>query len=302
MLRLTFLSVIGVGSILIVDVAFADSIRLIAIGYEREFTHIDSKIGEVPPTHQNLPFRMQALAWSPDGRLFAGGEEGQLYTLDPATGEVTSETATRIEIRGMAFALDGILYATSRDTLYQLDPSTGEHTRIAGLHGDGDSAQGLDFSPGGELYAITPYQQGRGSHQLMRLDITSGELHEIGHVVLGSHPNQSIAFTPDGRLFAVGDPFFAELNPEDATIISELPLNGDYRGLALAQGPSPPVGDLNCDLFVNAFDIEPFIVALFEPENYPVLYPDCDINLGDINGDGSIDPLDIEPFLNLLFP
>ena len=68
-------------------------------------------------------------------------------------------------------------------------------------------------------------------------------------------------------------------------------------------GGVPPAcpGDLNCDGAVNALDIEPFLVALFDPEQYPVEYPNCDINNGDINGDGSIDALDIEPFLVLLF-
>ena len=61
-------------------------------------------------------------------------------------------------------------------------------------------------------------------------------------------------------------------------------------------------GDLNCDGQIDAFDIEPFLVALFDPKGYPGQYPDCDINLADINGDGSIDAFDIEPFIDLLFP
>ena len=61
-------------------------------------------------------------------------------------------------------------------------------------------------------------------------------------------------------------------------------------------------GDLNCDRSINALDIEPFLVALFDPESYAGQYPDCDINLADINGDGRIDALDIEGFLGLLFP
>jgi hypothetical protein len=60
-------------------------------------------------------------------------------------------------------------------------------------------------------------------------------------------------------------------------------------------------GDLNCDGVMNAFDIEPFLLALFNPEEYAIQFPDCDINLADINGDGSIDAFDIEPFLELLF-
>ena len=64
----------------------------------------------------------------------------------------------------------------------------------------------------------------------------------------------------------------------------------------------PVPGDLNCDTIVNAFDIEPFIVALFDAESYSDLFPDCNINRADINGDGNIDAFDIEPFLRLLFP
>ena len=60
-------------------------------------------------------------------------------------------------------------------------------------------------------------------------------------------------------------------------------------------------GDLNCDGEINAFDIEPFLVALFDPDDYAIQYPDCNINNADTNGDGSIDAFDIESFLELLF-
>ena len=62
-----------------------------------------------------------------------------------------------------------------------------------------------------------------------------------------------------------------------------------------------PVGDLNCDCSVNAFDIEPFILALFDAKSYKAAYPDCDVTLGDINGDGVTNAFDIEPFIELLF-
>ena len=41
---------------------------------------------------------------------------------------------------------------------------------------------------------------------------------------------------------------------------------------------------------------------MFDPDEYAIQFPDCDIDLADINGDGSIDALDIEGFLGLLFP
>ena len=60
-------------------------------------------------------------------------------------------------------------------------------------------------------------------------------------------------------------------------------------------------GDLNCDCALDAFDIEPFIVALFDPGRYDKLYPTCDIDLADINADGAVNAFDIEPFIELLF-
>jgi endonuclease/exonuclease/phosphatase family metal-dependent hydrolase len=65
---------------------------------------------------------------------------------------------------------------------------------------------------------------------------------------------------------------------------------------------APPFepGDMNCDGTINTLDIEPFVLALTEPNAYELNYPDCDINLADINSDGVINTLDIEAFIALL--
>jgi hypothetical protein len=59
-------------------------------------------------------------------------------------------------------------------------------------------------------------------------------------------------------------------------------------------------GDLNCDGAINAFDIEPFILALLNPAGYALQFPDCAAGFGDVNGDGAVDAFDIEPFVRLL--
>ncbi len=59
-------------------------------------------------------------------------------------------------------------------------------------------------------------------------------------------------------------------------------------------------GDLNCDEAVDAFDIEPFVLALLDPGQYAAMFPQCSLNLADVNGDGTIDGFDIEPFVDLL--
>jgi len=64
--------------------------------------------------------------------------------------------------------------------------------------------------------------------------------------------------------------------------------------------PDIMVGDLNCDSAVNAFDIDPFVLALTDPAGYTNAYPACDINLADINGDGVLNAFDIDPFVELL--
>jgi hypothetical protein len=68
-----------------------------------------------------------------------------------------------------------------------------------------------------------------------------------------------------------------------------------------ADDDRPPLGDLNCDWSIDFFDIDPFLLALFEPATYPLVYPACDITLADVNEDGFIDYFDVDPFLGVLF-
>jgi len=65
-------------------------------------------------------------------------------------------------------------------------------------------------------------------------------------------------------------------------------------------GCPPELGDLNCDGLINAFDIDPFVLALTDPAGYQAAFPNCDIDAGDINGDGVINAFDIDPFVELL--
>ncbi len=59
-------------------------------------------------------------------------------------------------------------------------------------------------------------------------------------------------------------------------------------------------GDLNCDGDINAFDIDPFVLALTDPAAYAAAFPTCDYMLADINGDGAVNAFDIDPFVALL--
>jgi hypothetical protein len=59
-------------------------------------------------------------------------------------------------------------------------------------------------------------------------------------------------------------------------------------------------GDLNCDGKIDAFDIDPFVLALTDPTAYAIAWPDCDHLLADVNGDGKVDAFDIDPFVEYL--
>jgi hypothetical protein len=61
-----------------------------------------------------------------------------------------------------------------------------------------------------------------------------------------------------------------------------------------------PRGDLNCDGSVNFADINPFVMAIANPDLYAATYPNCPLENRDINGDGSCNFGDINPFVALL--
>jgi hypothetical protein len=62
------------------------------------------------------------------------------------------------------------------------------------------------------------------------------------------------------------------------------------------------LGDMNCDGALDAFDIEPFILALIDPSGYGAEHPLCDRMLADLNNDDTVDAFDIEPLAALLAP
>ena len=58
--------------------------------------------------------------------------------------------------------------------------------------------------------------------------------------------------------------------------------------------------DMNCDGAVDAFDIDPFIIALLNPATYAESFPNCNRDLADMNQDGGVNAFDIDPFIAAL--
>ncbi|MGE0482415.1 MAG: hypothetical protein AB7Q17_18300 [Phycisphaerae bacterium] len=62
----------------------------------------------------------------------------------------------------------------------------------------------------------------------------------------------------------------------------------------------PTPGDMNCDLEINNFDIDLFVLALTDRMGYEASHPDCNIANADTNLDGEINNFDIDPFVTLV--
>ena len=61
-------------------------------------------------------------------------------------------------------------------------------------------------------------------------------------------------------------------------------------------------GDMNADGSIDANDIEPFILALFDPGEYELRFPNIPrVAIGDMNLDGELNSADIEGFIAALF-
>jgi hypothetical protein len=81
--------------------------------------------------------------------------------------------------------------------------------------------------------------------------------------------------------------------------------SGACTGIFFGPGTTCPgfcPGDTNCDGSIDFFDIDPFLLALFDPTGYSAAYPACaPLGTADVNNDGNVDFFDIDPFLNVLF-
>jgi hypothetical protein len=60
-------------------------------------------------------------------------------------------------------------------------------------------------------------------------------------------------------------------------------------------------GDANCDGQLDFFDIDAFLLALFDQPGYAAAYPGCYPENSDVDGSGNVDFFDIDPFVACLF-
>lgn len=125
-----------------------------------------------------------------------------------------------------------------------------------------------------------------GEHDLIETD--------LGTARIDQHDSSPV-FGGGVSINANGDVVFhASLTPPDNNQVEW------GSGVFVAYASAGLLGDMNCDGVVNNFDIDPFVLALTDPDGYAASYPDCDITLGDANGDGAVNNFDIDAFVGLL--
>jgi hypothetical protein len=232
----------------------------------------------------------------------ANGGVGRQYALDgtPLAGQYPN--------LGFTDCYDGATDGTRNWTISHNDFGN----NFAVLIGDGDWAEmdgsfvperrssGITYDPSDDTLWIS--NNVGGSDRVQHYSITGQLLGEFavplqsggGYGIALDYADDTLwitgAFGTAGHLYqySKAGQLLADVTPSG--------LVGNVLGaeFAMAKTTCDPC-DTNCDGVVDAFDIEPFIDLLVNPNPSP-----CSVCSGDTNGDGVVDAFDIEPFINCL--
>ena len=246
----------------------------VGVQFNARFSLIDISTGETSPGFVVPPQGLQAAAYLPDGTLLVA-RNGGVFRFDVGSGAVDPYFDLALDIRGIAIDSAGRIYLSVSDgfphhSLRAIDPDTGVVSKIGDFFGANTIVQGLAFSPAGELFAVAPdLDFVEGGYGLYKLDRNTAELDQIGgfSAPVTSGPSQSIVFTPDGRLSALGENIVAELDPDTGGILGDpLLLPGVWRGIELAF----PIKDVSISISLagkrptrTSSRVVPAVVALF---------------------------------------
>ncbi len=161
------------------------------IGLARNLTsydlvRINGTSGEAfPVSILSIPFstNLKGMAFRPDGSLFIGSINGQLYSVNLQTGVATLAATARIPIGGLAFnPLTSELWASVRtspgpDRIYKISLPSGDTTRI-GVTGLGQATQDIMFDGSGHLFGMIG--GGIQTSRLIRINTANGTGTVIG--------------------------------------------------------------------------------------------------------------------------
>ena len=157
-------------------------------------------------TYQEIGFltahtsAVECLAFSPDGNLLAsGGGDGTILLWHRSTGAQKVLTKSTEPVSNLAFSPDGKTIANgSRDTIRFWDTITGEEKDA--LTGLPEHINNLSFSPDGKTIVSVTW----GDGEVCISDRITGKLKKTFTVEMTDNVF-SIAFSPDGKIVAIGN-------------------------------------------------------------------------------------------------
>jgi len=249
----------ALAAVLLSASAYADSFVYVVNG-NSQFGIVDLNNGSFAPIGPGLPAGGYGMVAGPGGTLLALGYDGNLYSVNPATGVGSVIGATGLGFTGNTIGeYGGVVYAAdTSNNLYTVNVSTGLATQISPAGGSGippdpgcgssDLCDETIFGAGGNLYAtwdeFTPsfspvYSETIDSGpSLYEIDPTTGVA-----TLLSSTGVHSIAATNfDGTIYGF-EGFPSAFNPlpnPPIEVITINPLNGattDVSNLDPSVGP-----------------------------------------------------------------
>ena len=313
----------NVGAVALSSPAIADdgSVYICGCGLTRGLSALDGSDGSLKWrfTTGDSPsaWNQGSPALAPDGTIYFASEDSHVYALQDAGDHYVLLWSYHVDltyqqgISSPAVAADGTIYVGwvgwNEDNFFALNPDgtlkwalpfPNRVMSSPAIAYDGTIVVGCDD---GRVYAI----EDLGDH---------GEI--LWSYPTGSYVESSAAIDAAGKLYigsyddrvycldlATGDPIWSY---QTGNNVLTSPAIGSgqtlyvagWDGYLYAFGPS--LGDLNCDGSVNAFDIDPFVLALTDAAGYAAAWPNCNIMNADCNGDGEVNAFDIDPFVELL--
>jgi hypothetical protein len=235
---------------------------------------------------------------SRDGRVAAtGGSDEFAAYRDTGDGWEEVYAGSELGEHMWAVALSGngdTLFVAShgpdwlRHTFRVIDLVNGVELARLVMHGSGDfqdAVRRAEMSADGRIMALI--SQGTQYNDHPELQVFDRDLSFIGSLDTTGSP-YDMDMTRDGHYILVGAKHTHSESPGS---------DGDAYAYRV---PIDLPGDLNCDGAIDAFDIDPFVMALTDPEAYALAHPDCDYMQADMNGDGLVNAFDIDPFVAAL--